>query len=1774
MNAFLSLDGAGLWLVAGWTMLHFLWVGAIVAGAALLFRLLLCRTAASVRYVTALACLALLALAPFGIFAWLVAHSDRQVTLNHVAANARLDAGASAPIIELHRENSVRAVPPISQPMPAEPEAKSRNELDGLLAAKSMIQTTVAYLPWLWLVGTPITFGLLITGVVGTRRLRRASQPIVDGPIADALAQLTASLWLGGRVTVAVCDRIAAPVLIGILRPMILLPPAAITGWSPDEIEMVLLHELAHVRRWDNLVNLFQRLVESLLFFHPAVWLVSSWVRREREACCDAAVVARTNHPHAYAELLVALAAQMPRSVLFHPAASSAMAAGPLRDRIRRILKLQDDPMLVSGKSFTIILAGVVTSVALAIVYLPTVGQAEESAAKSNDGVNNHVDPAKADDATTLVAQHDRETELLLREISELQKKKAELDSQIHQLHENFTNANSDIVKKELEKFLKQDTQMASFNEQLAAKQLELVQREQGGRGQTSGKALVKQQIQQLQQQIAEYSKQAQQQLFASNEEKPNAKEQELAAKFQSQTDALNEQQQAVDKSLEAKKKALAQKLEASVAEETSAAEKELASRAGRSVEWVREQETFNNLKNLSLALHNFNAADKSRAFPPSAKYSADGKHPLLSWRVLILPYLGERALYDEFHLNESWDSDHNKRLIPRMPKVFKNPDEKGNTGHTNYLAVVGKDCAFDGSPNGMKITRITDGTAHTVALVEADRAVEWTRPAEFTFVPSHPKEGLGKLRRDGWNAAWVDGHVGLVPNNLGDDFVKALLTRNGREVFDLNQPDRGVSMLPATSAGEFVGQIQGQGGPAGVEPSGAPGAGDETAAGPGLAESRDPPVPATGPRSSKFPSLEDQKLADLAYKRLDLELEPISVDELKRVKALGYDGGVKITAAAGQSQGHLQPGQILVGLHVWPTTSLKDVAQILQRDDLNQLNPLKFYVIFNEPVAGSRPDEVKTHDIVRTGRISVNVDAIPSPQNQAPSAMVPAERYPLASPRGWSPVDSAANQPFPTPASADAYPTAPASAPSAPLTPTPATGLIYEPSGAPNPYIPRVKIAPPSPEPDGTGVSAMPQTPRTALDADNPFGGVRKPALSAPVQPAIPTLPQLAQPIEPSPSVAPIAPQAPDQNNPFSAGPTPVPSAPPQPTAPTIPQPTLLASELVNAPVLALPGETPPVIGKENSRPLYLAFFYHPSNADAKRKFENQFQELKRQYPELLGGATINVEKDVQTAEDYQVTAVPQYILYNNRKEVARVVGVQPTQYVQMLIAKAQKSRGGATSQPPAGPIPLQAPVVLTLPEDTADSRVEVVTRPLELAMREQPFFLMFFYSSDGQQPLKLFEQQLKELRNKRKMGIAVIDVKTDSAIAKNYKVDKTPTYVLFHNGAEFARMPGERDTAQLLSAIFIEENSHGKPDQAPSGQNRSMLRYDGKTFDNWRDAWQKELSTDKRLEAVKALAAFGANGYGKEAAEAILEVAGQYDWTILGNNAAVHPLQTACIEAFAGDPNKSGGRVAIAQGIAPADSLPVLREAAKSGNGQQLLFLTRVLPSISGPESVDLLLQLSKDQDPVLRKYAMDCLPPFTSPGHNEKVAARIREALNSNDSDEVFMALGRIWPYVNAAAGKKPYPYLPEVTKALFSPHELVRKRARQLAETLQGENWVNLVNDLLAILDDKSRKDQHLEAVRALAAMRPRTQPPIDKLVPLMKSKDERLAIAATAAAHRVVGQGVYNTLVIDAFGERFDLKLNGEMLMLPGGSKQGEWNEFDSAIKQEERQLFP
>jgi hypothetical protein len=197
--------------------------------------------------------------------------------------------------------------------------------------------------------------------------------------------------------------------------------------------------------------------------------------------------------------------------------------------------------------------------------------------------------------------------------------------------------------------------------------------------------------------------------------------------------------------------------------------------------EAARRNQSMNNLKQIMLAHHVHH--DMKKAFPAHASYSDDGR-PLLSWRVHILPLIEEQALYQQFKLDEPWDSEHNRSLIAQMPAVFQNPNLVTEPGKTNYLAVVGTDCAFNGTKDGLKMQDITDGTSKTIAIVEADadQAVEWTKPDDWEYAAENPKAGLGTLRQGGWNAALCDGSVHFISNSLDVETLKAMFTRAGGE--------------------------------------------------------------------------------------------------------------------------------------------------------------------------------------------------------------------------------------------------------------------------------------------------------------------------------------------------------------------------------------------------------------------------------------------------------------------------------------------------------------------------------------------------------------------------------------------------------------------------------------------------------------------------------------------------------------------------------------------------------------------------------------------------------------------------------------------------------------------------------------------------------------------------------------------------------------------------------------------------------------------------------
>ena len=200
-----------------------------------------------------------------------------------------------------------------------------------------------------------------------------------------------------------------------------------------------------------------------------------------------------------------------------------------------------------------------------------------------------------------------------------------------------------------------------------------------------------------------------------------------------------------------------------------------------------RTQSTIN-LKNIALGLQNFH--DTYKAFPAGYNADKDGK-PLLSWRVHILPFVEGADLYDQFHLDEPWDSPHNKKLIEQMPQVYRSPESKANSGMTNYLGVGGADGVFvrprpEDKPRdkiGTRIAQITDGTSNTVVVVEVpdDSAVIWTKPGDFAPDKENPMRGLVGLRPGGFLAAFVDGSVQFIAESIGAD-VNGLFTKSGGE--------------------------------------------------------------------------------------------------------------------------------------------------------------------------------------------------------------------------------------------------------------------------------------------------------------------------------------------------------------------------------------------------------------------------------------------------------------------------------------------------------------------------------------------------------------------------------------------------------------------------------------------------------------------------------------------------------------------------------------------------------------------------------------------------------------------------------------------------------------------------------------------------------------------------------------------------------------------------------------------------------------------------------
>jgi beta-lactamase regulating signal transducer with metallopeptidase domain/protocatechuate 3,4-dioxygenase beta subunit len=328
----------------GWALLQSLWQGALVGVLTALALVALRRSTAGWRYGVACAGLLALALAPIVTAA---EHADRLRTFppQAVADEASASRQVGQPLAGALR--------------PAESGRPSATT--GPWWSQPRLEAWSAGLVLAWLAGVFALFARLLGGWIVAERLRRAPAVPLPGTWHSRVRALACTLGVERPVRIVTSRVSDVPMVIGWLRPVILLPCAALAGLSPTQLEAVIAHELAHIRRHDYLVNLLQTTVETLLFYHPVMWWLSRRIRLEREHCCDDVAVQVCGDRVTYARALADL--EEMRSAV--PALGMAATGGPLVGRVRRLLGL---PPQHDGDALTwLVVAALLTALSLAL---------------------------------------------------------------------------------------------------------------------------------------------------------------------------------------------------------------------------------------------------------------------------------------------------------------------------------------------------------------------------------------------------------------------------------------------------------------------------------------------------------------------------------------------------------------------------------------------------------------------------------------------------------------------------------------------------------------------------------------------------------------------------------------------------------------------------------------------------------------------------------------------------------------------------------------------------------------------------------------------------------------------------------------------------------------------------------------------------------------------------------------------------------------------------------------------------------------------------------------------------------------------------------------------------------------------------------------------------------------------------------------------------------------------------------------------------------------
>jgi uncharacterized protein (TIGR03435 family) len=336
MNAMQMLSSEAWVEPLGWTLIHFLWQGLSIA---LLYaaarRIMARRSSPNGRYLLACAALAAMMAAPLATWRLM-----RQPDSN--------------PGSSYH----IRSIPPI----PSTTALAAATLPDSVRATVANVEPAqlLAWIVIVWLAGAAGFWFRLAGGWVVAARMRSVLIRHAPPEWQQALRKLGAQIHLYRPVPLLVSALVQVPTVVGWLRPVVLVPVGALGGLPAEYLEALLLHELAHIRRHDYLVNMLESVAEALLFYHPAVWWVSGHIRSERELCCDDVAVSVSGNALTYARALAHLESCRPSHL------SSALAAngGSLADRIARLLG-QSRPAVRTGLGPVVVTIAVLLATAV-----------------------------------------------------------------------------------------------------------------------------------------------------------------------------------------------------------------------------------------------------------------------------------------------------------------------------------------------------------------------------------------------------------------------------------------------------------------------------------------------------------------------------------------------------------------------------------------------------------------------------------------------------------------------------------------------------------------------------------------------------------------------------------------------------------------------------------------------------------------------------------------------------------------------------------------------------------------------------------------------------------------------------------------------------------------------------------------------------------------------------------------------------------------------------------------------------------------------------------------------------------------------------------------------------------------------------------------------------------------------------------------------------------------------------------------------------------------